>query len=149
MFMKTTDAGISWNSFNTPDSTSVYSVTFPNQKTGWAVGDNGTILKFSGNPISINNIEGKIPDRIRLYPNYPNPFNQLSIINYQLSIAGNVKIKVFDISGKEICSLVNQYQLPGSYKTTFDGGSLSSGVYFYQLIAGNKIVQTRKMILIK
>jgi len=154
MFLRTTDAGLSWINVATPDSTSVYAVTFPNQRTGWAVGDKGTILKFTGNPIGINNIGGKIPDRIKLYPNYPNPFNQLTIINYQLSRHGGsltsfIKIKVYDISGKEVAVLVNQRQVPGVNKTTFNGSGLSSGVYFYQLIADDEVIQTRKMVLAK
>jgi len=148
MFLKTTDAGVSWNSFSTPESTSVYSVTFPNQKTGWAVGDNGTILKFSGDPIGINNADSEIPDRIRLYPNFPNPFNSSSRIRFEINMPEYVKIIVYDVMGREVSTLVNEKLKGGSYEVNFDGSRLSSGVYFYRLTAGH-FTETRKLILMK
>jgi hypothetical protein len=71
----------------------------------------------------------------------------------QCPIAGNVQVKVFDITGREVVTLVNEYLQPGTYEVTFDachGGSatLTSGIYFYQLQA-NKFIETKKLILIK
>ncbi|GEM_PF-2144363 len=87
----------------------------------------------------------------RLNQNYPNPFNPGTTISYQLPAGSHTTLKVYDILGKEIATLVDGYKNAGSYEVEFNAGqisSLSSGVYFYKLQAGN-FVQTRKMILIK
>ena len=155
MFLKTVNAGLSWTNEDTPDSTAIYSLTFPNQRTGWAVGDNGAILKFSGDPIGIINNEGKLPDTYSLSQNYPNPFNPSTVIRYQLSVVSDVMLKVYDVQGREVKTLVKDRLNAGMYEVTFDarlGGSsmeLTSGVYFYRLYADGKVIQTRKMVVLK
>ena len=89
-----------------------------------------------------------IPERSELSQNYPNPFNPSTTISYNLPKAARVTLKVYDILGREIATLVNDQKQPGSYRVTFDGSSLASGVYFYQLRAGND-VETRKLVLLK
>jgi photosystem II stability/assembly factor-like uncharacterized protein len=89
-----------------------------------------------------------VPEKFVLEQNYPNPFNPVSKIKYQIAKNSLVKLKVFDITGKEINTLVNEEQTIGIYEATFDGSSLSSGVYFYQLRAG-EYSETKKMIIIK
>jgi hypothetical protein len=93
---------------------------------------------------SVNNV----PDKFELLQNYPNPFNPTTNIKYQIPNNSYVSLKVFDIIGKEITTLVNEKQSPGSYEVSFDGSNLPSGVYFYKLITGN-YSETRKMVLIK
>jgi len=88
------------------------------------------------------------PRGFSLSQNYPNPFNSSSKIYFQIAKQGNIKIAVYDISGKEIMILVNQTFQPGSYETYFDGSQLTSGVYFYKLFADG-FTETRKMIMIK
>lgn len=83
-----------------------------------------------------------------LEQNYPNPFNPTTLISYQLPITGFVNLKVFDVLGNEVTTLVNEYKSAGSYEIEFDAGSLSSGVYFYKLQAGD-FVSARKMLLTK
>jgi 1,4-alpha-glucan branching enzyme len=83
-----------------------------------------------------------------LKQNYPNPFNPSTIIKYQTPKAGLVKIKVYDILGREIAVLVNNEKPAGEYSVTFDGGRFSSGVYFYTIQAGDYST-TKKMILLK
>ncbi|MFH0866804.1 MAG: FG-GAP-like repeat-containing protein, partial [Bacteroidota bacterium] len=78
---------------------------------------------------------------------YPNPFAHTTTISYQLPEKSNVKLSVFDITGKEIKSLVNQTQQAGEYKINFNAGSLPSGIYYYRLIAGNN-AETGKMMVI-
>ncbi|HZW40459.1 MAG TPA: T9SS type A sorting domain-containing protein [Ignavibacteriaceae bacterium] len=80
--------------------------------------------------------------------NYPNPFNPLTKIYYTIPKQGLVSIKVYDILGKEITQLVNEVKQPGRYEVTFDGNSLSSGIYFYQIQSENYLM-TKKMILMK
>ncbi|MBK8550411.1 MAG: VCBS repeat-containing protein [Ignavibacteria bacterium] len=88
------------------------------------------------------------PDDFRLFQNYPNPFNPVTVISYELALGSFINLKVFDLIGKEIATLVNQKQPAGNYNVTFDGGGLSSGVYFYKLSAGD-FSETKKMSLLK
>ncbi len=97
--------------------------------------------------------ETEILNSYQLYQNYPNPFNPSTKIKYSIPPNSNgqtlnVKLVVFDVLGREVAKLVNEKQLAGNYEVTFDANRLSSGVYFYQLRAGN-FVSTKKMILMR
>lgn len=83
-----------------------------------------------------------------LSENYPNPFNPVTVINYQLPSGGDVTLKVFDILGNEVATLVNEFKKAGSYSVSFDASRLSSGTYFYRLSVGG-LVLTNKMVLIR
>ena len=83
-----------------------------------------------------------------LAQNYPNPFNPTTMISYSIATQSNVRLSVFDILGREVAVLVNAKKAAGTYNTMFDGKALSSGVYFYRLQAGDKVV-TQKMMLMK
>jgi len=83
-----------------------------------------------------------------LFQNYPNPFNPVTIIRYQLPITSRVTLKVFDILGREVETLVNEEKPAGKYEVKFNASDLSSGVYFYQLKIGS-FIQTKKMLLLK
>jgi carboxyl-terminal processing protease len=85
-----------------------------------------------------------------LSQNYPNPFNPSTVIKYQLPVAGYVTLKVYDLLGREVATLADEYKPAGSYHSQFSilNSQFSSGVYFYRLKAGDK-VQTRKLVLIK
>lgn len=96
----------------------------------------------------VKKIGTEIPINFLLEQNYPNPFNQSSIINFKCPIKSDVILKVFDVSGKEIETLVNQVLLPGSYQVRWDGSGYVSGIYFYRLQCGDFKV-TKSMILIK
>jgi hypothetical protein len=88
------------------------------------------------------------PTKYVLNQNYPNPFNPSTTISYSLPDAGNVSLKVYDLLGKEVTTLVNRYQQPGNYTVTFSASKLSSGVYFYRLEAGStKLI--KKMVLLR
>lgn len=89
-----------------------------------------------------------LPKENRLYQNYPNPFNPTSVIRYQIKDAGMVSLKVYDILGKEVSTLVDEVKNAGTYEVTFNGAGLSSGVYFYQLRSG-AYTSTQKFILMK
>jgi hypothetical protein len=93
-----------------------------------------------------------IPDQFALSQNYPNPFNPSTKINFELPQSGNVKILVYDMSGKEVAVLLDEVKTAGFYTVTFDGFNLSSGIYYYRINAdvnGNNFTDTKKMMLIK
>ena len=85
----------------------------------------------------------------RLAQNYPNPFNPTTNITYTLPQLSFVTLKVYDVLGNEIITLVNEEKVTGTYEIEFDSSELTSGVYFYRLQAGQGFVETKKMILIK
>jgi photosystem II stability/assembly factor-like uncharacterized protein len=99
-------------------------------------------------PIGINQVSTEIPREFKLMQNYPNPFNPTTNIKYKIAKSGLVTIKVYNILGKEIQTLVNEKQETGTYEVTFYGNNLASGIYFYKLQAGD-FTQTRKMLMIK
>ncbi|HQY20202.1 MAG TPA: T9SS type A sorting domain-containing protein [Ignavibacteria bacterium] len=89
-----------------------------------------------------------IPQDFSLHQNFPNPFNPSTVIKYDLPKEGFVKIKIYDLTGREIRSLVNEVKQAGSYSTVFNGANLSSGVYFYKLETEN-FRQIKRMVLLK
>ena len=92
--------------------------------------------------------QAAVISEFRLQQNYPNPFNPSTNIQYAIGSRQFVSLKVYDILGREIATLVNEEKPAGNYELEFDGTALPSGVYFYQLKAGN-FVETKKMILIR
>ncbi|NCQ19136.1 MAG: hypothetical protein COW85_06485 [Ignavibacteria bacterium CG22_combo_CG10-13_8_21_14_all_37_15] len=109
-------------------------------------------------PTGINEGSNIPPDKFELYQNYPNPFNPETVIGYQLSVNSKVSLKVFDILGKEVQTLVNEEKPAGAYKVEFNSGQrstnnkLTSGIYLYQLRAGSVeggFVQTKKMVVLR
>ncbi|MBK8982076.1 MAG: T9SS type A sorting domain-containing protein [Ignavibacteria bacterium] len=98
--------------------------------------------------VNVSKLSNGKPSRFELHQNYPNPFNPKTIINYEIGFTSNVKLEVYDISGRMIKQLVNQKQNPGKYNYTFDGSDLPSAVYFYKLTTED-FTETRKMILAK
>ncbi|GAB6283408.1 MAG: hypothetical protein STSR0008_21740 [Ignavibacterium sp.] len=123
---------------------------------------NGKIIFYSNSPFSPDTIlisgigknvvdvkdDINIPKEFALSQNYPNPFNPSTKINYQLPVDSYVSLKIYDVLGKEVITLLNEQQSAGFYQKEFNAKGLSSGMYFYKLEAGN-FVQIRKMILLK
>ena len=105
-------------------------------------------IAIMANPVSGVVSEGNVPEKFGLYQNYPNPFNSSSKFKFEIAKSGDVRIIVYDITGKEIQTLINEELKPGVYNVTFDGSSLSSGIYFYKLIT-NGYTETRRMVLLK
>ena len=107
---------------------------------------------FEGLYIIINdlsvNIDLNFPEEYSLTQNYPNPFNPTTAISYQLSVDSNVELSVFDMNGRKIVTLINDYQSVGYYTVNWDASGYSSGIYFYRLKAGD-YVETKKMVFMK
>jgi len=106
-----------------------------------------TTIKYSQS-VGIAQITANIPDVITLSQNYPNPFNPVTNLEFGISDLGFVTLKVYNVLGKEVVTLVNEKLSPGEYKVEFDGSGLPSGVYFYRLVAG-EFTDTKRMMLVK
>jgi len=150
----TNDGGTSWLHNNVLIQDDLRSVYFVNQTNGWAVGSNGIILHYHE---AVTNTETNVnqkPENFALYQNYPNPFNPSTHIKYQIAETGTVILKIFDVLGNEVATLVNENKFPGIYDVEFSGSSLSSGIYFYKLQVyapgrAGSFTHTKKMILLK
>jgi len=98
--------------------------------------------------VSVKQTNDLAPSEFSLSQNYPNPFNPTTKISFSLKHSGLSTLKVYDLLGREIASLVNEYLTAGNYTIEWSGSNLSSGVYFYQIRSGD-FVATKKMILQK
>ncbi len=149
----TTNGGTNWL-YQVPDTNinifSYYHIQFINKSCGWAYSrSKGIHTKVGGDPLTaINPISLEIPKHFKLEQNYPNPFNPTTIINYQLTFNSFVTLRIFDLQGKEISTIVNKKQLAGSHSVEFNATNLSSGIYFYTLQTEN-FKETKKMLLVK
>lgn len=126
-------------------SNNVYIIGFEND-----INADFLTLKYS-QTIGINQISTEIPDGFSLHQNYPNPFNPVSKIRFDVPSASqlsNVRLTVFDAAGRKVEELVNQILAAGSYEAEFNAGNRSSGVYFYELAAGD-FTQRKKMVVLK
>ena len=102
-----------------------------------------------GNMVGVND-KAVFPNKFNLDQNYPNPFNPSTTIRFTIPLSGMVSLKIYDITGKEISTLISEYKVPGAYTVEFnkDKASYTSGVYFYRLSSGS-FSEIKKMILIK
>ncbi|MBS1494243.1 MAG: T9SS type A sorting domain-containing protein [Bacteroidetes bacterium] len=157
---KTTNGGVNWG-YQIPDPVAIPNnatynfIDFSDNLHGWAY----TVLPSFGihtvtggdTTIYLTEISNSLNETVsdfKLFQNYPNPYNPSTKINYELRITNYVTLKVFDLSGKEVETLVNKKQIAGSYSIDFNASYLSSGVYFYTLQTEN-YKETKKMLLIK
>jgi hypothetical protein len=115
------------------------------------IGNDGTIddtLRLQNGLTNVQDRSSLVPSEYKLYQNYPNPFNPVTAIRYQLPVSSHVTLKVFDLLGREVATLVNENKKPGSYEVEFDGSKLPSSMYFYRLQA-ESFVETKKLLLLK
>ncbi len=125
---------------------------FINQKTNILV-----VPNYDGNSIrfiqldtsSVDNRGYPLPAEFNLRQNYPNPFNPSTTISYSISKSGFVILKVYNLLGREIQTLVQEFQTADTYTVTFEAANMPGGIYFYRLQTGNHMVETRKMLLLK
>ena len=131
----------------TPDTARPYSDTLyimsnaSNPLTEVPLSGNGSITAVSQNNSSM-------PNNYGISQNYPNPFNPTTVINYQLPVNSFVTLKIYDVIGREVVTLVSGNQNTGYYHVTFNAADLTSGVYFYRLQAGT-YSETKKLLLLK
>ena len=126
------------------------------QETCYIVRSNGTARPallwlaqyVKDNPTGVNEPVSAQPSRYELDQNFPNPFNPTTNIRYSIRNTSKVTLKVFDILGREVQTLVNTVQTPGQYTVSFNAQNLASGIYFYQINAG-KFTATKKLMLLK
>lgn len=148
-----TDSGQTWASIGTeevkPVSVYLSGDYFYTTTPGSLFGTDLVRIHLSNfTTFTSNEAETERPLSIKLNPNYPNPFNPTTNISYEISKPGNVELRVFDITGREIAVLENSFKAAGAYSVTADLSNFSSGIYFYQL-SSNGAKFTRKMTLLK
>ncbi|MFA7362043.1 MAG: T9SS type A sorting domain-containing protein [Candidatus Kapaibacterium sp.] len=148
--------------FSLEDTSTVSKITVsPPVRNGWTLyklravwekkinGKIALVETFDSHLITgINNLSSELPDKYSLGQNYPNPFNPNTVIRYQLPVVSDVVIKVYDVQGRKVQTLVNERMQAGTYEVRFDGSGLTSGVYFYRIVTGS-FSETRRMVLVK
>jgi len=143
------DSGLNWTAVPTPDSAIIFKMIFTDSLHGYGVGMDGAIIKYK--PDSITNVftpEILIPEGFILQQNYPNPFNPATKIEFRILNSEFVRLKIYDVLGREVAALVNEELAAGSYEIQFDAEYLSGGVYFYTLSASD-FISTKKMLLLR
>ena len=148
--LHTDNGGLTWEPQNVLANVGLNSIFFIDEYVGWVVGDSGTVLHTTngGQFYTENEKINKFIDKFVLSQNYPNPFNPATTIKYSITERVSITLKVYDVLGNEIATLINEEKSIGSYDVKFDASGLPSGVYFYQLKAGD-FVETKKMLLMK
>jgi len=147
--VKTTNGGVNWTVQTSPAEDPLWNVDFVDYNNGWVVGFVGDILYTSDGGLTwIQPISNQVPSEFKLFQNYPNPFNPSSKIKFQISKFGEVQLKIYDVLGREVSTLVNGSLKPGTYVAEWDGSSSASGVYYYRLSTGS-FSEVKKMVLLK
>jgi endoglucanase len=156
------DNKISWCNWSVADKNETSAALKPGAsgKGGWPLSSltkSGLIVRnkiIKGNTTTVSVVEEEqLPKRFELYQNYPNPFNPVTTIKYTIPVGANseigiVSLKIYDLLGSEIATLVNENKAPGVYEVQFDASNLPSGVYLYKLQYG-LLNQMKKLVLIK
>lgn len=148
-FLMSFDTGASWQYIPILDSLYMNSIQFADSVHGIAVGDSGYVLKYiPDSTVSVDDPEFISVNDFNLYQNYPNPFNPTTSIKFSIERTQHVQLKVYDVLGNEIETLVDEEKPAGIYTSQFTMKDKSSGVYFYQFKSG-EFLSTKKMLLLK
>jgi len=158
IIVRSEDLGDNWTTIITPANVDLFAVNFGSELFGISTGAEGTkIYTTDGGATWVSNINTAFAKNTKIEPvnlnqNYPNPFNPSTIINYTVNDNSNISIKVYDMTGREIRTLVNSFQGSGTYSVSFNAANLASGMYFYVMrvnTGSNEITKTMRMILTK
>lgn len=151
VILKTINGGANWHNQNSNTNTFLTGCYFANENTGYVVGEYGRTLKTTdggGSFVGIDPLNNEVPSQIQLNQNYPNPFNPITKISFAIPGNSFVNLRIFDMMGREVATLVNEQLQSGNYETEWNAAGIPSGTYFYKLTANN-YSETMKMILIK
>ncbi|MBE2217364.1 MAG: T9SS type A sorting domain-containing protein [Ignavibacteria bacterium] len=147
------NGGSSWFEFRTGMPYALVfdlAVVYPSRNIRAVTHGNGVYERdLMSNIVGITQVNGEVPKQFALGQNYPNPFNPETKIRFVIPEAGFVQLKIYDVAGRTIEMIVNKQLSPSIYDVTFDGTKYTSGLYFYQLTSDGKIVDTKKMCLVK
>ena len=151
-FVYSLDTGMTWDEVSTPDSLAIFKVVFPDSLHGYAIGNNGSFLKFTpSTTVDIEEVTIRTKDII-VNQNYPNPFNQTTRIkinvSYNSNLNHNARLIVYDINGMELISLIPVRISDVSYEVVFNALNYPNGVYYFRLEDGDIYSKTNRMLLI-
>jgi hypothetical protein len=156
MIFKSTDGGETWDTTAVPTTGNLNAIYFFDENRGFAVGDSRVILHTSnGGVTGVRDRGGQLPARFALEQNYPNPFNSVTVIRYQLPVNSHVTLKLYDVLGREVATLVSEQLHAGEYPVTWEAVGFPSGVYFYRLSVrassgqAGSFAETKKLVLIR
>ncbi len=150
VLLNTKNGGDTWQKIQTGTNLNLYSVSVADNFI-WVAGDSGLVMRGRTDLLNVTSISSNHSNIISQYEigqNYPNPFNPSTIINYEIPKSSLVTLKVYDVLGREVATLVNEEKQAGRYNVTFNASKYSSGVYFYRITAGD-FSQIKKMVLLK
>lgn len=147
-YMYTLDSGATWTELYTPDTTEVYDAVFTDERNGYMVGARGTVLKYNYTSGTEQPDQFSLPHQPILHQNFPNPFNPSTTIRFDIARSSFVCLKVYNVVGQEVLTLVNETKLPGIYQVPVNGEVLPGGVYFYRL-STDSFIQTKKFVLLR
>lgn len=152
-FIYSVDSGATWSAIPTPESTAIFDIVFPDSLHGFAVGSEGAMLKFK--PATHVGVE-LIPSfskEIVLHQNFPNPFKRNTTLSFSIPEEQNIKlpiqILIFDIFGNRVSSIVLEKFDSGINHVTFSAAGLQDGIYYYQLIVGEEVINTKQLVLMR
>ncbi len=141
----TTDGGQTWKPQTPATVASWYSVAFPTKSVGYTGGDFGLMMKTMNGGVGTGTLP-LAPKSVVLHGNYPNPFNPSTRLSWTVNLPGRVIVKVYSMNGREVATLADEFQSPGTYTRTFAAEGLASGAYVCVLRASGTVI-TRKMVL--
>ncbi|NWG27494.1 MAG: T9SS type A sorting domain-containing protein [Ignavibacteriaceae bacterium] len=132
-----------FNQLNQTAAPNIVTKTF--SRTGWVY---YILIKDICSSTGIDEGRNELPGEFQLYQNFPNPFNSSTKISWQTPVSSHQTLKIYDMLGNEVATLVNENRHAGRYEINFRSSDLVSGIYFYHLTAG-AFVEAKKMILMK
>jgi len=149
----TSNGGNLWEEQTSGTTNILWDVYFVNPTTGWIVGDNGLILKYTTSVFIEDEVSFLAPDEFVLFDNYPNPFNPSTTIQYQMPVTARVSLIIYDLPGNEVRKLLEGTQLAGAHSVVWDGKDdrglqVASGIYFYRFKTEG-FTDTKRMILMR